>query len=519
MLKLNKKLLMLLTALMLLAGSGTGIAAEKIFVGAFDVGPSGNAQKFNPLTASAGFSFYNKYFSTLTLYDAALEKINGDLAQSWAFSADGKSMIIKLRKGVKWHDGAPFTAKDVKFTFDLIKNPDMASSFSARLNHVTDIQTPDDSTVVLTLDTLDASLPDAFTSIMIVPEHLLGKMSVKELRNSDWWKQPIGTGPFKWHAYLPDQYVELDANKNFYRGRPKLNKLINRYFKDGSSASIALQAGEIQHTYLTLDQVKQSRNNSVFNVIAGPSNVLNYIGVNNNDPRFKDVRVRQAILLAIDRNAIIKYIYGNEATLSNCVLSLPKFVPADINPYAMNVTVAKQLLTDAGWHKLNHDLPIELLTYYGDQVSKDVVSSLQAMLGDIGVNIRPRFVDVATFSQMVESGKFSMVFAGGGNGPDPSVLAPLMASTDAPPKGANRMRVNLPELDSLFKAGQIEADDVKRTKIYKNVCRLTNAKLPWIPLWMTNRFGGVAKNAKNVIWTPAPSGGRYQDFPENWSLH
>ncbi|MQR02139.1 ABC transporter substrate-binding protein [Glaciimonas soli] len=518
MLKFHKKLLPLVALLALMATSAPTMAVEKTFVGAFDVGPSGNAQKFNPLTASAGFSFYNKYFSTLTLYDVGLQNLSGDLADSWAFAPDGKSLTIHLRKGVKWHDGAPFTSKDVKFTLNLVRNPDSASSFASRLNNVTDIQTPNDTTVMLTLSSMDASLPDAFTSIMMVPEHLLGKIPAKELRNSDWWKQPVGTGPFKWVKYLPDQYVELDANNNFYRGRPKLDKLINRYFKDGSSASIALQAGEIQHTYLTLDQVKESQKNTVYNVISGPSNVLNYIGVNNNDPRFKDIRVRQAILMAIDRAAIVKYIYNSQAAVSNCVLSLPKYVPADLNQYGTNVKKAKQLLAATDWDKLNRGAPIELLTYYGDQVTKDVVSSLQAMLGEIGITIKPRFVDGPTFSKIVDAGNFTMVFAGGGNGPDPSVLAPLMDSAYIPPKGVNRMRVNLPELDALFKAGQQEADEAKRTEIYKNVCRMTNAKLPWIPLWGTNRFGGVAKNAQNVIWTPAPSGGRYQDFPENWNM-
>ncbi len=493
-------------------------ASAQTFIGAFDVGPAGNAQKFNPLTSSAGFSFFNKYFSTLTLYDVSLQKISGDLAESWSYANDSKSLTIKLRKGVKWHDGKPFTARDVKFTLDLIMNPELATVFAPRLAAVQDIQVSDDFTVVLNLKSPDVTLPDAFANIMILPEHLLSGIAAKDLRNSDWWKTPVGTGPFKWTKYLPDQYVELEANKDFYRGAPKLAKMINRYFKDGSSAVIALQAGEIHHTYLALDQVKDNQNNKNVEVVSGPSHVLNYIGFNNSDPRFKDLRVRQAILLALDRQSIVKNIYGGTAELANCVLTIPKFVPNDLNKYETNAAKAKSLLSDAGWDKLSAGEPIELLTYYGDQGSKDVMATVQSMLAAVGVKVNPRFVDSPTYSQLADSGKFTMVFAGQGNGPDPSALNSVLDSNFVPPRGLNRMRVSIPEVDKLIEAGKAESDDSKRSAIYQQLCRVTNAQLPWIPLWVANRFGGNAKNAQGVIWTPAPGGGRYQDFPETWSL-
>jgi peptide/nickel transport system substrate-binding protein len=504
-----------LAALLNLAGAAQ--AADNVFVGAFDVGPAGNAQKFNPLTAPAGFGFYNKYFSTLTLYDVGLQKISGDLAESWSYSKDGKQLSIKLRKGVKWHDGHAFTATDVKFSLELIKDPEMASVFSVRLNDVVAIKVQDEHTVLLEMVNPDASLPDALTSIMMVPQHLLAKFTTKELRSSDWWKTPVGTGPFKWGKYLPDQYVELTANADFYRGKPKLDKLVNRYFKDGSAAAIALAAGEIQYSYLTLDQVKENQSSHAFNVVSGASHVLNYLGINNNDARFKDVRIRQAILMAIDRNAIVKNIYNGSATIGNCALTLPKYVPGDINKYDTNIAKARALLDEAGWSKINKGEPLELLTYYNDQVSKDVVASVQSMLAQIGINVKPRFVDGPTYGQLVDAGKFSIVFAGAGNGPDPSAMMPLMHSSYAPPKGVNRMRVSIPELDKLFDAGQAESNDASRTDIYKQMCRITNAQLPWIPLWVANRYGGFSKSAKNVIWTPAPGGGRYQDLPETWS--
>lgn len=498
--------------------AGPAHAADKVFIGAFDVGPSGNAQKFNPLVAAAGFSFYNKYFSTLTLYDVGLQKISGDLAESWSYAKDGKSLTLKLRKGVKWHDGKPFTAGDVKFTLDLVRSDELGSVFAPRLDAVAAVKVVDDATVLLELRRADVTLPDALTGIMIVPRHLLAAIPVKDLRNAAWWKTPVGTGPFKWGKYLPDQYVELDANPDFYRGKPKLDKLINRYFKDGSAATLALAAGEIQFTYLTMDQVRENAASKSFNVISGPSHVLNYLGLNNTDPRFKDLRVRQAILLAIDRPAIIKNLYNSGATVANCTLTAPQYQPAGLESYASNPAKARALLAAANWEGINHGQPIELLTYYGDQVSKDVIASLQAMLAQVGVNLKPRFVDSPTYGQLVDANRFSMVFAGGGNGPDPAAMTPMLHSDHLPPKGVNRMRVNLPALDKLLDAGQVSTDQARRTAIYQDVCALTNAELPWLPLWSASRYGGVAKNVQTMIWTPAPAGGRYQDFPEQWQL-
>lgn len=498
--------------------SGAAQAADQVFVGAFDVGPSGNAQKFNPLTAAAGFGFYNKYFSTLTLYDVSLQKISGDLAESWSYGKDGKSLTIKLRKDVKWHDGKPLTAADVKFTLELIRSPELASVFAPRLADVTAIKTPDSNTVVIELARPDVTLPDAFTSIMIVPRHLLMSVPVTELRNSAWWKSPVGSGPFKWSKYLPDQYVELVANSDYYLGKPKLDKLINRYFKDASAAALALASNEIQFTYLTMDQVKENQAGKAFNVISGPSHVLNYLGVNHNDPRFQDVRVRQAILYAIDRPAIIRSIYNNSATIANCALTLPKFQPARLDKYETSAAKAKALLAAANWEQLSKGQPVELLSYYGDQVSKDVIASLQAMLAQVGINVKPRFVDSPTYGQLVDAGRYSMVFAGGGVGPDPGALMPMMHSSFAPPKGVNRMRIKLPALDAVLEAGQVETDDARRTALYRDACAITNAQLPWIPLWSANRFGGFGKNVQQMIWTPAPAGGRYQDHAELWQV-
>ncbi len=493
-------------------------AAEKVLIGAFDVGPGGFPQKFNPLIATAGFTWYNKYFGTLALYDEKFQKLTGDLARAWKVSADGRTLTLQLRPDVRWHDGKPFTSRDVKFTLELVKNPDLGSPFAARLESVTSVATPDARTAVLNLQSPNSTILDTLTSLMMVPEHLLGGIKPADLRNADWWRTaPVGTGPFKWGRYRPDQYVELLAHADHYRGRPKLDRLVNRYFKDGGAAAIALRAGEIQFTYLTLDQIGEVSAGASARVVEGSSQVLNYIGFNHLDPRFQDIRVRQAMLIAIDRAAIVKSLYAGRARLAPCIYSQPAYQPADLAPHAHDPVRARQLLAEAGWDRIKGE-PIELLTYYGDQVSKDVISAIQAQLAAVGVSIKPRFVDGPTWGQLADSGKFSMVLAGAGNGPEPDVISPFLDSDYLPPRGINRMRVTMPELDRLFEQGRRESDAARREAIYRDVCRLTNARLPWAPLWVANRFGGIGSQVRGMVWWPAPGGGRYQDQAENWDL-
>ncbi|MDE1179343.1 ABC transporter substrate-binding protein [Paraburkholderia sp.] len=496
---------------------GATQAAGSTMTGAFDTGPAGAPQQFNPLTATAGYSWFNKYFGTLVLYNVDMSRIDGDLASDWTVSPDGRKITFRLRKDVKWQDGQKFTAKDVKFTLDLLKNPDLPNQFWARLSDIQSVDAPDDYTVVLNLDKPNLALLDALTNVMIVPQHALANVPVKDLRTASWWKTgPVGTGPYKWGKYVPDQYVELDANPQYYRGRPKVDTLINRYFKDDGAAVLALQSGDIQYSYMSLAQVRNTKSDK-FRTVAGPSRVLNYVGLNFADPRFKDVRVRQALLMAIDRAALVKNLYAGQAKLANCVLTDSHYVPGNLNPYAFNPAAAKQLLAQAGWDKIAGQ-PIELLTYYSDPVSKNAMAVIQSMLAQVGVNVQPRFVDAPTYGELVRGGKFSMVYAGVTNGPDPDVLTSVLKSDYAPPRGYNVMRVNMPALDALMDQGRAESDVAKRPAIYQDVCRYTNANLPWLPILEANRFAGVSTHVQDFVWTPAPGGGRYMDHAERWSI-
>ncbi|MCO5220339.1 MAG: ABC transporter substrate-binding protein [Thermomicrobiales bacterium] len=488
-----------------------------VLIGAFDVGPGGCPECPNPLQAGAGFTWYEKYFSKLMLYTPDFSEIQGELAESWELNEDATQYTIHLRDGVLWHDGEPFTAADVKFTIETAAHPDSASYIGAKFVGVTSIETPDDLTVILNLDEGNVTLLDAFTFLVMLPEHALADISPADLTTSSWWlDNPIGTGPFKWKAYEPGQYIELEAFEDYWRGRPQLDGIINRFFPEAGSSVIALRSGDIQFTYMTLDEALGLEGEEGLSVIAGPSQVLNYLGFDLTDPRFTDQRVRQAFMYAIDRPTIVEQLYGGQATMANCGFILPQFVPDGLNDYAQDVEMASQLLSDAGF---DASQPVEILTYYGDQLSQDVLVTIQQFMADAGVNVEIRVVDVPTYNQITpDPEQWDITFAGAANGPDPDVLSSHFESIESNPSVLNRSNIKDDQLDALFADGRSTVDTDARAEVYQQICQIMNDQVYWAPLWVATRFGGASDQIENFVWVPAPGGGRYYDQAELWSL-
>lgn len=485
--------------------------------GGFDVGPGGAPEVFNPLLATAGFTWLALYYSKLLVYDADFTAIQGELAESFEVSADGLTYTIRLRDGVTWHDGQPFTSEDVRFTLDLVKNPDSGSLYAVKFATVAAVDTPDPLTAVLTLSEPNAALPDALSFLVMLPEHALASFAPAELVQGEWWSTtPIGTGPFRWGEYRPGEYVELVAYDGYWKGRPRLDRVINRYFEEPGAAVIALRAREIDFTYVGADDAQALGPEAGLRVLQGPSQVANYLGFNLRDPRFGDVRVRQAFMHAVDRQAIIDQLYGGGATAIPCVYSNPDYQPAEVEPYAPDPERARQLLADAGWDQSAG--PIEIVTYYNDQLSSDVLVIIQQMLADVGIDVTLRTVDTPTFNQIMGTADWDMIYAGQGNGPDPDTTYGNFVSTATPPNGFNRTYIDIPELDTLYGDGRRTIDPAARPAVYQRICGVLNAQVPWAFLWVADRFGAVSDRAQNFVWVPAPGGGRYDQRAHEWAV-
>jgi peptide/nickel transport system substrate-binding protein len=512
---------MMLTAAML---SAPALAQDaKTITGGFDVGPGGFQGNFNPLAATAGLTWLSVYYEPLVIYNADLTEIVGGLADSFEVSADQLQYTFKLAEE-SWHDGEAFTSADVKFTLEAAMNADTGSVFAARLGGIASVETPDDRTVVVTLSAPNAGILDTLTKIMILPEHALKDIPPADLAKSTWWStSPVGTGAFKFAKYVTDQYVEVAADEDYRGGKPVAERLINRYFENSAAAVSALRAGEIQFTYVEADDVATFSGNDQFRVIEGPSYVVNYIGFNQEVPFWKDLKVRQAVMHAIDRKAIIESLYKGAASEANCGYVAEQLVPAGIEPYAYDPEKAKALLAEAGWAELNGDKPITILTYYTNPLATNVLAAVQAMLAQVGINIVPRAVDTPTYNSIVlaaepQFAEFPLIYAGLQDGPDPSNINVGLNESMIPPAGTNLMRIRMPEVSAAFNAALGETDASKRDELYQAVCKAMNANLPWGTMWVANRYGVASTKLQDFVWTPAPGGGPFDADPEKWDI-
>jgi peptide/nickel transport system substrate-binding protein len=524
------KLKMMASALAISAALiGTGIsmsltpARAATLSGGFDVGPGGFQGNFNPLSATAGFTWLSVYFEPLVTYDEKLQKVVGVLADSYEVSPDQLTYTFKLADA-KWHDGRPFTSKDAKFTIQLAKDAKSGSVLAARLKAVSSVAAPDEHTLVIKLSAPSASTLDTMTKVMMLPEHALASIPVDQLAKNSWWSTtPIGTGPFKFTKYVTDQYVELAANTDYRGGKPALERVINRYFANPAAAIAALRAGEIQFTYVDSNDVSTFKGDEGFRVIEGDSFVVNYLGFNHDSPIWKDVRVRKAVMYAINRDAIIKSLYGGAARPANCAYVVDQLIPQGVDTYAYDPEKAKKLLEEAGWAQINGDKPITLLTYYTTPLATNVLAAVQAMLAQVGINVVPRAVDTPTYNSIVlnptpDVAQFQLVYAGLQNGPDAGSINVGLNEKQIPPAGPNVVRARMPDLNAALDSALSEPDASTRVARYQDVCKVMNADLPWATMWVANRYGVVSAKLKDFTWTPAPGGGPYQAHPEKWSI-
>jgi peptide/nickel transport system substrate-binding protein len=175
--------------------------------------------------------------------------------------------------------------------------------------------------------------------------------------------------------------------------------------------------------------------------------------------------------------------------------------------------MAQQLLQEGGWDGSS----VEILTYYGDQLSQDVLTTIQQFLSDAGVTVTLRTADTPTYNQLTEAGTFDVVYAGAANGPDPDVLSTHFESTAQNPGALNRSGIADATIDAAFIAGREAADAAGREAAYQEICTVMNEQVYWAPLWITTRFGGT-NGAETFVWTPAPGGGRYYDAAETWTV-
>ncbi|MDD5089421.1 MAG: peptide-binding protein [Candidatus Wallbacteria bacterium] len=486
-----------------------------------------DAVTLNPLlyTDSASGDIIALVFNGLVRRNENLE-LTGKLAETWEVSSDGKIITFQLRKNVLWHDGEPFTADDVKFTYDTIMDPNTKTPSRNSFSLVQTLEVLDSHTVRAIYKEPFAPALSRW-AIGIIPKHLFENEDINTSKHN---QKPIGTGPFQFLSWTPDDQIALEAFDRYFDGRPYVDRYIYKIIPDPSMAFLSMLRNEIDIMGLTKDQYNKQANSeaflSRFNVYVYPSTAsYSYIGYNLNKPKFSDRSVRQALTMAIDRQIIVdEILYGYGKILTG------PFAPTDwaydqsIPPFPYDPAAAVKLLEKSGWVDTDGDgyrerngekLEIELATNNGNETRKLVVSLVRSFWEKVGIRTIVQEVAWNVLMNMCDSKEFDAIVLGWDLGRDPDHYG-IWHSAQIPDE-QNKNRNNFisysnPEADRLWEQGRTTFDQTRRKEIYHKLHAMIHEDQPYTFLYVTESIVAVDKRIHGIKIAPA---GIFYNF-EKW---
>jgi peptide/nickel transport system substrate-binding protein len=461
-------------------------------------------------------------YSGLVMRDKDLNHV-GDLAESWTFSPDCRDITFKLRPNVRWHDGHPFTAADVVFTYDTMMNPKTPTAYREAFKMVESVETPDPLTVAIRYKQPYAKALDTWATAML-PKHLLESyMKDGKLREAPQnWSAPVGTGPYRFSELRSGEKIVLLANPDYYAGRPYISRVVYRIIPSQATIFLELKARGLDAAALTALQYKRQTEYPAFkkayNKFRYPSNGYTYLGFNLKDPRFADKRVRQAFAHAINKEELIDGVIlglGREAT--------GPYKPGtwvynpNVKRYPYDLAKAKALLADAGWKDTDGDgildkdgkkFAFELLTNQGNDERKKVAGIIQASLREVGVSVEVRVLEWAAFlKEYIKKKRFEAIVLGWGIGLDPDQYD-VWHSSKIGPDELNHISFQNAEVDALLEKGRTSCVQNERKQYYDRLQEVLAEEEPIVFLYFRDAMPAVSARVLGIV--ESPNGIRYK---------
>ncbi|KAA0895089.1 peptide-binding protein [Oryzomonas rubra] len=480
-------------------------------------GTIGDASTLIPLLAtdSSSHAVAGQIYNGLVKYDKNL-KIIGDLAQSFAISPDGLTITFHLHRGVKWHDGAPFTSRDVLYTYRVVIDPKTPTAYAEDFKQVKGIAAPDDYTVKVTYG---APFAPALASwgTAILPAHLLDG---KDITKSPLARAPIGTGPYRFKEWVAGQKILLESNHDYFEGRPWIDRYIYRIIPDTSTMYMELKAGAIDMMGLTpvqyARQTTGTRFTSLFNKYRYPSSSYVYMGYNLRHPLFRDKRIRQALTAAIDKDELIHgVLFGMGQKAVGPIPPGRWAYNPNVKDIAYDPKHAAELLAQAGWREKNSDgilmkdgkpFSFTILTNQGNQQRLLTAQIIQQRLRYVGIDVKIRIVEWATFlKEFVDKGNFEVVMLGWTTTPDPDMYD-VWHSSKTNPGELNFVGFKNAEVDRLLVEGRSTFDMEKRKKAYFRIQEIMADEQPYTFLYVPDALPVVSARIRGVETAPAGIG-------------
>ena len=478
-------------------------------------GDIGDASNLIPLLASdsPSHNIAGMIYNGLIKYDKDM-KIIGDLAESWDISPNGLVITFHLRKGVKWHDGQPFTSADVLFTYQLTVDPKTPTAYAGDFLKVKKAEVLDAYTFRATYDKPFAPALISWGNA-ILPRHLL---IGKDITQSQLSRHPIGTGPYKFKEWVAGQKIVLVSNENYFEGRPYIDGYITRIIPDSATMFLELRAQGIGMMDLTPLQYTRQTENNLFKENFHKYRYLGfkyvYMGYNLKNPLFTDKRVRQAISYAINKEEII----------SGVLLGLGKPATGPYKPgtwayngnvkiYKYNPQKARQLLNDAGWkdnkgtgvlEKDGKPFVFEIVTNQGNDTRQKCAEIIQRQLKDVGITVKIRILEWSAFvSDFINKRRFDAVILGWSITMDPDAYDVWHSSKTAPEE-LNFMSYNNPKADEMLEKGRSTFNQSQRKKYYDRFQEIIAEDQPYTFLYVPEDLIIVSSRFRGI--EPAPIG-------------
>jgi peptide/nickel transport system substrate-binding protein len=456
----------------------------------------------------------------------------GDLAESWQQSGDCRQLTFKLRHGVQWHDGHPFTADDVAFTYRTMIDPKTPTAYKDDFEAIERLETPDPYTVRITYAQPHARSLMSW-GMEILPRHLLEPWVRKgKLREAPQnWNQPVGTGPYKLSQMWPGEKLVLVANTDYFEGPPHLSRVVFRVIPSQATVFLELKAKGLDSAPLSggLTALQYARQTDYpafrkdYHKYRYPSNSYTYLGFNLKNPLFADRRVRQAIALAIDKKALIEGVVlglAREAT--------GPYKPgswqynASVTTYPFDQARARALLAEAGWKETNADgvlvrdgkpFAFELLTNQGNDERKKIAEIVQASLREVGIAVEIRVIEWASLlKEYIKKRHFDADILGWNIAPDPDQF-PIWHSSRMGPDDLNTVSYANPEVDALLERGRQTCVQAERKRYYDRFQEILAEDQPYVFLYFRDALPVVSSRVRGVL--PGSAGIDY-NFHDWW---
>ena len=478
-------------------------------------GDIGDASNLIPILASdsPSHSVASMVYNGLVKYDKDMN-IVGDLAESWDISENGLVITFKLRKGVRWHDGKPFTAADVLYTYQVTTDPKTPTAYAGDFLKVKKAEALDDYTFRVTYDKPFAPALISWSSA-VLPRHLLAG---KDITKSPLSRHPVGTGAYKFKEWVAGQKIVLVSNEDYFEGRPYIDGRITRIIPDTATMFLELRAQNIGMMGLTPLQYTRQTDNNLFKENFSKYRYLafayTYLGYNLKNPLFTDKRVRQAISYAVNKDEIVSGVLLG--------LGKPATGPYKHGTWAFNdkvkiynydPTKARDLMKQAGWTDTNKDgilekdgrpFEFEILTNQGNETRQKCAEIIQRQLKEIGITAKIRIVEWSAFvTDFINKRRFDAVILGWTIPLDPDAYDVWHSSKTAPEE-LNFVSYNNSEADEMLDRGRSTFNQAERKKYYDRFQEILAEDQPYTFLYVPDELIIISRRFRGV--EPAPIG-------------